>query len=188
MDVWLLRAGQKYGPYSLNEVEQWWRSGQLHPGDLIWHTGLPTWFSPQQAFSRTPPLATSPSLESPGTSDDQIIRRLADYEKISAWLWMILGIVQVLTLVAAIAGVWNIFAAYSRFHVVPRIKARDPEIPTAYEGLGGIILIGVVNLFVGGVIGVVFAVFDLYVRDKVLSNRHLFNAAPAQAAPASLPA
>ncbi|HET8942619.1 MAG TPA: DUF4339 domain-containing protein [Rudaea sp.] len=188
MDVWLMRANQKYGPYSLAEVEKWWRTGQLHSGDLIWHVGLPTWIPPQQAFIKTPSVTTPQPPIPTGASGDHIIRRLADYEKISAWLWMILGIVQVLTLVAAIAGVWNIFAAYSRFHVVPRIKARDPEIPTAYEELGGIILIGVVNLFVGGVIGVVFAVFDLYVRDKVLSNRHLFNAAPAQAAPASLPA
>lgn len=187
MDVWLMRANQKYGPYLLAEVEQWWRTGQLYPGDLIWHAGLPTWIPPQQAFFKTPPVTTPQAPMPTGASDDHIIRRLADYEKISAWLWMILGIVQVLSLVAAIAGVWNIIAAYSRFQVVPRIKARDPAIPADYEGLGGIILIGVVNLFVGGAIGVIFAVFDLYVRDQVLNNRHLFNVTSAHATSSSLP-
>lgn len=31
------------------------------------------------------------------------------------------------------------------------------------------------NLLLGGIIGVVFVVFDFIIRDMVLSNRHLFN-------------
>lgn len=180
MDVWLLRTGQKFGPYSRPEIERWWRSGQLHPGDLIWHFGLASWVPPEQLLAASPILPASPAHELPvAGTNAQLIRRLADYEKISAWLWMGLGIVQVLTLVGAIAGIWNIFAAWTRFQIVPRIKARDPAIPSDYEGLGGIIIIGIINLLVGGAIGVLFAAFDVYVRDQVLSNRHLFDPAPA---------
>jgi hypothetical protein len=57
----------------------------------------------------------------------------------------------------------------------PRILACDPAIPSEYESLGGIIAIGIVNLVIGGVIGIVFAILDFVIRDKVLSNRHAFN-------------
>ena len=65
--------------------------------------------------------------------DEFFVARMADYERVSAILWLVLGIVQVLFIVTIIAGVWNIFAATSRFKLSPMIRARDPGIPDAYE-------------------------------------------------------
>lgn len=110
--------------------------------------------------------------------DEQLIRRIADYERLSAILWMILGIIQILTIVAVIAGVWNLFAAWSRFRLVPLIRERNHDIPEVYEGVAGLVIIGLINLFLGGLIGVAFVIFDFIIRDKVLSNRHLFNGTP----------
>jgi hypothetical protein len=40
--------------------------------------------------------------------------------------------------------------------------------------MAGLILIGIVNLILGGIIGVVFVILDFMIRDKVLTNRNLF--------------
>ena len=43
-------------------------------------------------------------------------------------------------------------------------------------------IIGLINLLLGGLIGVLFVTFDFIIRDKVLSNRRLFNNAQHSAA------
>lgn len=133
-----------------------------------------------------PHLQPQPQVYAPSHLDTyhdaDTIRRIADYERLSAILWMILGIVQILTIVAIIAGVWNIFAAWSRFRLVPLIRERDSRVPDVYEGVVGLVIIGLINLFLGGLIGVVFVIFDFIIRDKVLSNRRLFNNAHHSAA------
>lgn len=108
-------------------------------------------------------------------ADEHLLQRIADYERISGILWMILGILQVLMVVTIIVGIWNIFAASSRMKLRPMIMARDARIPAAYEDVTQLVIIGVLNLFLGGVIGVLFVVFDFIIRDMVLSNRRIFN-------------
>ncbi|MBI5230643.1 MAG: hypothetical protein HY876_00575 [Coriobacteriales bacterium] len=102
------------------------------------------------------------------------VRTIAGYERTSAILWLVLGVVQCVTVVGAIAGVWNIFAALSRFRLSRAIVARDPGVPGAFEPIGGLIAIGLVNLVFGGAVGVLFVILDIYVREQVLENRHLF--------------
>jgi hypothetical protein len=40
-----------------------------------------------------------------------------------------------------------------------------------------LVIIGVINLVLGGFIGVLFVGFDFYIRDKVLTNAHIFTGA-----------
>lgn len=105
---------------------------------------------------------------------DRMVDKIADYERVSAIIWLVFGIVQVISVVAIIAGIWNIFAALSRFKLIPLIRARNPEVPAIYESITQLIVIGVVNVLFGGVIGIVFVAFDFYVRSLVLDNQHLF--------------
>lgn len=114
-----------------------------------------------------------------------MLGRMADYERVSAVLWLVLGIVQVLMIVTIIAGVWNIFAALSRFKLSPLIRARDPAVPAAYEGnLTQLIILAVVNALLGAAVGVLFVIFDFFIRDQVLKHRRLFNGGLADAQPA----
>ncbi|MCK5862581.1 MAG: SHOCT domain-containing protein [Candidatus Hydrogenedentes bacterium] len=113
------------------------------------------------------------------------IRRISDYEKVSAILWLILAIIQICSLVGIIAGIWNLFASFSRFGIVKKIRNRDPEVLSAYEGMGQLIVIGLINLFLGAAIGVVFVAFDFYIRDQILKNKHVF-AGEAEEADAGL--
>ena len=106
--------------------------------------------------------------------DENLIRRLADYERVSGILWILLAIIQICTIVGAIAGVWNIVAGASRLSLVKRIQRRDPSVPREFEGVASLVIIGIINLILGGVIGVIVVGLDFYIRDKVLTNRHLF--------------
>jgi len=111
--------------------------------------------------------------------DDSTIRRIHDYERISGIFWIILGILQVLSILVLwipgpFIGIWNIIAGISGLRMATRIAARDSRVPAAFEGIAGLIMMAVFNLLIGGVIGIIFVALDFFIRDKVLSNRHLF--------------
>lgn len=131
-------------------------------------------------FANTSSPVVAPVNASPRAKDDEenLIRRIADYERISGYIWIVIGIMQILSLFGIIAGIWNIFAGRSSLKLVPHIRARSSRVPSAFENIGGLVVIGLVNFFLGGVIGVVFVAFDFYIRDLVLTNRRLFCRAP----------
>ena len=114
-------------------------------------------------------------------SEDTIINRLADYEKASGIMWIILGIIQCITIIGIIAGLWNIFAGWSRIKVSRKITERLNTVPKIFEKMTGLIVIGVINLLLGGIIGLLFVAFDFFIRDKVLNSRTLFNRKPSSA-------
>ncbi len=113
------------------------------------------------------------------------IRQIAEYEMISGYIWIALGCVQILSIVAIIAGIWNIFAGRSRIQMSKKIKIRDPSVPTEFESVSDLIIIGVLNVILGGFIGIIFVGFDFYIRDKVISNSHLFLNDPLNNVPLS---
>lgn len=120
--------------------------------------------------------------------DDALLRRLATYQQVSGVVWLIIAALQILggvtvrsDLWLVIAGVWNIFAGVSRFGAAKQIRARDPGVPEAFEGVVQLAIIALINLFVGGVIGLIWVGFDVFVRWQVLKNRALFIAPKAAA-------
>jgi hypothetical protein len=132
-------------------------------------------------------VATSP-IDAPTSL---IVDRIARYVRVSGLLWFAFGVIQIvagvgfafaagLTLTLVICGIWNVVAATSRLNSVMLIKARDNKVPRDWEGIAGLLVVGVVNLLIGGVIGVVFVVFDFVVRSLILRHRALFNATAPQ--------
>jgi hypothetical protein len=120
----------------------------------------------------------------PGESpDDALARGLASYERTTGWVWIAIGVLQVIFLITIIAGAWNIYVGISRGKLVPRIERRDPYIPATFEPLTGYIISVIVNVLLGGVLGVALVALDLLVRDQVLKNRHLFAAGAVPGAP-----
>ena len=103
------------------------------------------------------------------------IRKLSEYELISCSVWIGIAIIQICTCYGAIAGVWNIFVGISRYQMIDRVKARDSRIPAEHEGLGMLIAIALINLILGGVVGIVLVAYDYYMRNQILENRHVFN-------------
>jgi hypothetical protein len=113
------------------------------------------------------------------TEEQNLVRRLADYQRTSGILWIVLGAVQVCLVVTALAGAWNIFAGITRVKASKRILERDPAIPSEFESIAQLVIIGVINLVLGGFIGLLFVGFDFYIRDKVLTNAHIFTGQPS---------
>ena len=120
--------------------------------------------------------------EAPPRDIEQFVRGVADYVKISAIFWLVLAIIQICTLVGIIAGLWNLFAAFSRFSCEKQVRARSPGVVAVFEPLTGLVIIGIINLLFGGVIGIIFVIFDYIIREKVLINAHVFGCAPSAAA------
>ncbi len=56
MNYWLARNGQKYGPYSLEDLRRMVAEGSISPTDLAWHEGMLNWAS----LAEIVPLSTSP--------------------------------------------------------------------------------------------------------------------------------
>lgn len=111
--------------------------------------------------------------------DQHIIDDICTCERVSGVLWIIIGILQTLSILllylpGPIVGIWNIVAAVSRFKAIPMIKMRDARIPALFSREAGLIIMLVLNLILGGVVGVILVAFDFYIRHKVLSNSHLF--------------
>jgi hypothetical protein len=119
-------------------------------------------------------------------SPQKFASRIAMYELLSAGLWLVLGILQCLAAVVlkftAIAGLWNIYAAYTRFRAAGAIRRREPGIPEAFKPIWPLVAIGAINLLVGGAIGIVFVLLDLYVRGEILDNPEDFDGGGATAA------
>lgn len=103
------------------------------------------------------------------------LKRLADYEKISGIFWIVLGAIQIITIIGIIAGAWNIYAGYSRIKISPRILSADSDIPEIFDDMTQLVIIGLINLILGGIIGLLFVAVDFIIRDKVLENKSLFN-------------
>lgn len=111
----------------------------------------------------------------PGESeDDALVRGFASYERASGWAWIVIGIIQVICLITIIAGAWNIYVGINRMSQARAIEARSPAVPAAFESLTVYIIIGALNLVLGGVLGLALLAVDLVVRDQLLKNRQLF--------------
>jgi len=124
-------------------------------------------------------------LNAESTADTEA-SRLAGLEQIAGVIWMIIGILQILAFVPFVflfgygfallfVGIWNVYWARQRLTISKVIMSRAPGIPTVFEQhLGMTILFIFINLFFGGVIGVIGCFFDLYVRSQVLKSRSIF--------------
>jgi len=121
------------------------------------------------------PFCDSTMENTKGAENQKILSKIADLERISAIVWIVLGIILVCACFTMIAGIWNIVAGVHNLKRVSRIRAGDSSIPKEYEeNITSLVIIGVVNVLLGGIIGAFFVGFDFYIRDTVLKNKHLF--------------
>ena len=126
------------------------------------------------------------SATTPAQPEGAIIRRIHDWEHLSSILWIVLGAIQIvaglaLAGVPTMVGVYNVVGGIQSRKLLRRILNRDTTIPDEYQPVVWMVIVGIVNLCLGGVIGIGLTIFDFVIRDKVLSNRQLFNVAVATA-------
>ena len=109
----------------------------------------------------------------------QCVKTLSEREQLSAILWLIIGILQVITIAGVVCGVWNIYCAYCRFKQSKAVLTPYPGLVQSYDKwMTNIIISIVINVILGGVIGVAAAIFDLIgIRGYVLENKQIFEEA-----------
>ncbi len=154
-------------------------------------------------------------IEHDSRSASNFLRRMADFEVVTASLWSLIVVVQGITalhyfhaylsfdqgalqknyeielsvkevllqqvdgmlysaIALSVAALWNFYAAYTRTAMATRIRERDSSVPKSYESIRHILRFLWLNIILTAGIGVVFAIIDLYVRDQILTNRHVF--------------
>lgn len=96
-------------------------------------------------------------------------------EVVSNIVWIVVGIIQCVAVYTAAAGVWNIVNVIVALRNAKNITAHNPGVvPYFDQRKVWLIVLAVVNLILGGVVGVVLVLFEWYVRDFVLRNRSAF--------------
>lgn len=66
MNVFVLRDGQQYGPYSSEQIQLYLQEKRFQPTDLAWYEGLPEWQPLQTLFpSAAPPTTGFPAPTAP---------------------------------------------------------------------------------------------------------------------------
>lgn len=109
------------------------------------------------------------------TQKQVIASQLAKYTKIENICWIILGILQVLSIYGIIAGIWNIIGGIYGFETEKRILRRDKKIPIDTEDCTSIIVFGVINVLFGGVIGIGIVIYWWWIRQEILKNKDIFD-------------
>lgn len=64
LKIFVLRNKQKYGPFSVPEIDFYLKNGQFDPNDLAWHSDLPDWTLLQNIVTVTSVIST---IENPQT-------------------------------------------------------------------------------------------------------------------------
>lgn len=111
----------------------------------------------------------------PVTDSEFVARKVRRCELFSGIAWLIIGVVQCIAVYTAAAGVWNIINAFIRLRSSRNVTSGNASVVTYFdERRVWLIVMAVVNLVLGGVLGVFLVAFDWYVRDFVLRNRSAF--------------
>lgn len=111
----------------------------------------------------------------PVTGSAAVAQKVRRCEVFSGIVWIVVGVIQCCTVYAAAAGVWNIINSVVSLRNVKNITAGNPAvIPYFEQRKVWLIVLAVVNLILGGVVGVLLVLFDWHVRDFVLRNRSAF--------------
>ena len=113
---------------------------------------------------------------SPPEPEAQTIRPRAEYMKLSGIAWIVVGTLQICMIVTIIAGIWNVAIGVSRLSEAKAITRRDLQAVENVRGTTQLVVVGLVNLFLGAIIGVILIGVDFSVRDQILKNERLFHA------------
>ena len=120
--------------------------------------------------------APAPTAQAPRTMTAvQVVKRVWTLELISCICWIVLGAVQIYFIYTAAAGVWNIVNSIIGLVNLRNIKVGNTLVVPFYEQKKTMLIVfAVVNLVLGGVIGILLVLLEWYIRDFVLKNRWAF--------------
>ncbi len=186
--------GDRIGPITYQELRSLIEGGRVYRSDLVWAAHLPSWMPLEKvpeltAWGRQLPPAIPTGTSWQATQD--VVETIRKMEVTSGVVWCIIASIQILLPVLCLVvpiltftaemmalllvGVWNLFAALSRFNRAKLTQERRASVVKSFEGVTQLALICAMNLIFGAVIGALWVIWDFITRDKVMKNRHLFD-------------
>ena len=108
-----------------------------------------------------------------------VLQNIRNKENVGGIIWIVVASIQLLigltyNWVTLLIGIWNLIMGITTITNAGKMEQRANNIVEAYEkNLTNIIIFLVVNIFIGGIIGVIGAIYDLVVRNYVLNNRNV---------------
>lgn len=187
-DAWYYATpqGDRMGPVSYQVMCDLVRGGRITQQSLVWAAHLPEWTPAervQDLAAYSFPIPDAARVAVTWTNGQDVIDTIKNLEFASAVVWSLIAGVQILIAIFGsgweffllLAGIWNIFAAVSRFGRVKKIQERRRSVPASYQGVAQLIFIAIANVLFGACLGALWVIVDFIIRDKVLKNRQLFN-------------
>ena len=105
MEIYISRSGERYGPYSLAEVQADIDAGNIQPTDLAWHEGVADWSEVWQLEGITLPKRRVPPPPPRGFSSyPNIPRNRGELSKSSESSSGEMAILVILAILIPIAG------------------------------------------------------------------------------------
>lgn len=180
-----------------------WYPSPVSPGYLQYWDGsqwLPMLYPMQRPNATQPSIAgqsqAQVTVPSPASEVSSLrsarLRGLASLEVLSGIVWVVIAMIQMSLATTsswlwplALAGVWNLIAAITHFFAAAAIRKGRTDVPERYMRVWPIVLTLLINLGLGAVFGVLWALFDFFVRSQILSNADLFDATSSSNSPAN---
>lgn len=111
-----------------------------------------------------------------------VLKNISKKEMTGAIIWIVLAVIQILLGIAfidyywvtLIIGIWNLINGITRITRAGKVEERQNTIVEEYEkSLTGLIIFLIVNIFIGGLIGVIGVIYDMVTRNYVLNNKDI---------------
>ena len=104
-----------------------------------------------------------------------MLENLSSRIQVSAIIWIIIGALQILGMVTVLLGAYNIYVGIQNLNYSKKILTYPVGIVAGQESLTMPIVMLVLNLVLGGVIGVVGSIYDILgIRGYVMQNKAAF--------------
>lgn len=110
---------------------------------------------------------------------ETVLQNISNKEKIGGIIWIVVASIQLIigliyNWVTLIIGIWNLIIGITRLTNASRMEKRENNIVEEYEkSLVNMIIFLVLNIFIGGIIGVIGAIYDLVTRSYVINCKDI---------------
>lgn len=112
-------------------------------------------------------------------TDDELLKTLSERVKIDAIIWLVIGIIQIVTGAFFIVGILNIISAINDLKYSKEVLDNPTGIVERYEPLTMPIIVLVYNAIFGGVIGIAGSIYYFVaIRNFVMENKAEFGGMP----------
>lgn len=152
MQVWIGRNGERFGPYSDDEVRQWLRDGSTRPEELGWYEGMTDWRPlgelfpddrPAPGTATPPPPPPRPEQPFMGITEDAVAPEYAGFWlRFGAWVIDYIIITIPSTMIAFAMGFQHAIAALFRDMETDRAAAMTAYIEAVRPVTYVVLLLG----------------------------------------------